>query len=94
MKSDDFETGASRVRDELLAIVDRVVGIRKELSDAQGQGLIGRSVIGDALQLAGTIEKLGEFGQRCNAEDAFWVAEKVRLLLSLFEAELENIFTP
>ena len=33
MKSDDFENGAERVRDELHAIVDRVVGIRRELSE-------------------------------------------------------------
>ncbi len=94
MKSDGFENGAKRVRDELRAIVDRVVGIRKELSDAQGQGLIGRSEIGDAMQLAESIEKFGEYSQRCKAEDAFWIAEKIQLWLSLFEAELENIFAP
>ena len=92
--SDSSETGAKQVSDELRAIIDRAVGIRKELSDAQGRGLLGKSVIGDALQLAETIEKLGEYSQRCIAEDVFWIAERIQLLLSLLEAEKESIFTP
>ena len=92
--SDSSETGAKQVSVELRAIIDRVVGIRKELSDAQGRGLLGKSVIGDALQLAETIEKIGEYSKRCNAEDLFWIAERIRLLLSLLETEMESIFTP
>ncbi len=92
--SDSSETGAKQVSDELRAIIDRVVGIRKKLSDAQGRGLLGKSVIGDALQLAETIEKIGEHSKRCNAEDLFWIAERIQLLLSLLETEMESIFTP
>ena len=56
--------------------------------------MLGKSVIGDALQLAETIEKIGEHSKRCNAEDLFWIAERIQLLLSLLETEMESIFTP
>ena len=49
--------------------------------------------MGDALQLAETIESLGNFGQTCNAEDAFDVASRVEILISALEIEIDSFLT-
>lgn len=78
-------------REKFRAIENRVVAIRKTLSAFHQKGPVGRGVINDAVQLAETIERLCSLGQRAAAEDAFEIAERVEILISLLEVELDAI---
>jgi hypothetical protein len=80
---------AARIRDGLGAIQNRMVGIRKMLRTTQQKTSPGRGVMDDAVQLAETIERLCSLGQTAAAEDAFEIAERVEVLVSLLEAEID-----
>ena len=93
MGKDYVRIGACRSRDELRAVQNRAVGIRKLLSVVRQKGSKGRGVMDDALQLAETIEKLSVFGQHCSAEDVVDVASRIEILISILEIEVDSIFT-
>ena len=85
--------GVWRTRDELQAVEDRVVGIRKQLNCIQRQGSKDGRDTDDALRLAEAIEKLAVLGQKCNAEAALDVALRVEILISLLETEIDSVLT-
>lgn len=85
--------GIRRIRDELRAVSDRAVAIRKQLSCTRRKNSPDGGNMGDALQLAETIEILGDFGQTCSAEDAVDIASRVEVLISMLEVEVDSFLT-
>ena len=82
-------SGYPSLREELRAIENRMVGIRKLLRQQEG---MGRGKMDDAVQLAKTIERLAHFGQSCKAEDAFVIASHIEDLSSLLRSEIDAVF--
>ena len=91
MGKDYVRIGVPRICDQLRAVNNRTVAIRKLLRTAQQKDSKGRGVTDDALQLAETIEKLSVFGQHCSAEDVVDVASRVEILISILETEVDSI---
>lgn len=89
-KTLDQHSGYPSLRDELRAIENRMVGIRKLLRQQEG---MGRGKMDDAVQLIETIERLARFGQSCKAEDAFVIASHIEDLSSLLRSEIDAVFT-
>lgn len=92
MRKTDVQIGVPRTCDELRAMQNRAVAIRKLLSSSRRKGSKDRGVMDDAVQLAEIIEKLSTFGQHCSAEDVVEVASRVEILVSLLESEIDGIF--
>ena len=93
MSKSSQRLGVWRTRDELRAVTDRAVAIRKQLSKARKQSLNDAGGMDDALRLAETIEYLGAFGQKCDAEVALEIASRVETLVSLLEVEIDSVLT-
>jgi hypothetical protein len=79
---------AGSIREELRAVENRTVAIRKLLRRLKGR--LPRGVTGDAEKLTRTIESLARFGQHCSAADAVEVGSMVDVLASLLGVELDG----
>lgn len=85
-------SGIPRIREQLRTISDRAVEIRKLLSKSQQRNSTDGEYMDDAMQLAETIEKLGDLSQRCSAEDAFEILSRIEVLISVLEGEIDRFF--
>ena len=81
---------AGRTREELQAVENRTVVIRKLLRQLRAR--LPRGVTGDAERLARVIECLARRGQRCSAADAVEIASRLDAFASMLGREVDNFF--
>ncbi len=79
-----------RIRDQLRAAESHAVGVRKALKKLQPTVAKGGGDMDDALQLAGTIERLAHYGQTCSAEEAVSIVSQVEVFASMLRAEVDG----
>ena len=91
MHSDRVRLSESQnAREELQAVENRSVAIRKLLKKFEKRILV-RGVMGDAVQLAETIEHLARHGQHCTAAEVVEIISQIAVLESLLQAEIDHL---
>jgi len=79
-----------RVREQLRAVENHAVEVRKRLKSIQPRIAKGGGDMDDAVHLAETIERLANYGQTCVAEEAVDVVSQIEALSSMLRAEVDG----
>ena len=82
-----------RACEELHAIENRMVAIRKLLKSIQQNSSKGGEAMNDALDLADTIEKLASYGQNSSSAVALEIVSRIESLIPILETEIDSFFT-
>ncbi len=82
--------GTLTTREELRAIEDRVVLLRKRLTQSFKVGK-GGGKVSDAVQLTEAIELLARRGRVCSAADSVEISSRIDVLASMLQNELDGL---
>ncbi|HAH46636.1 hypothetical protein [Gimesia sp.] len=86
-------SGTWRACEELHAIENRMVAIRKLLKSIQHQSSTGGEAMDDALKIAQTIEDLASYGRNSSAVNALEIVSILEISLSILDAEIDSFLT-